>query len=188
MYHIPSPPFAELGAQIQDNFEALLAKVPGKTPPEEIAALRKRIEEDQAQLIQWAEEKIELGRTGHVIVDDQMLALENDIKSFQDEMGIDIDHGYGIDDYGMEMHQPEPDVGRRSGSRMQFGGGYDSLEPQMMLEPRSGGGGGGGRKSTQIPLSLSRQQSGYGSEGYATGSDVMGWDQPKRTGNSTLIH
>lgn len=171
---------AELAAQIQDEFELLLTKVPGKTPPEEIEALRKKIDEEQALLIQWAEEKVQLALTGHELLDAQMGHLESDLVAFKEELaeqGVEVDAGYAVDDYPMEMAAPET-AARRSGaaSRMQFGT-YESLDPAPSLEPRTGG-----RKATQIPLSLSRQQSGYASEGYATGSDVLGWEGPKRGG------
>jgi hypothetical protein len=107
-----------------------------------------------------------------------MANLADDIVQFREELaeqGIEVD-GY-VDEYAMDVAPPEPQ-GRRAGSRMQFANPYDSLEPQVSLEPR--GTAGGNRKSSQIPLSLSRQQSGYGSEGYGTGSDVIGWDAPKQ--------
>lgn len=174
------PPFfstAEMAAQIQDAFETIL-KSP-KLPPDEVIALRKRIEEDQALLIQWAEEKVQLALTGHELLDSQMEQLATDISGLVTELqetGQLAEDGYGaVDDYGMELAVPEPAPSRRTGSRMQYAA-YDSLDPTVPLEPR--GGGAGGRKST-IPLSLSRQQSGYVSEGYPSGSDVMGWEAPK---------
>lgn len=157
----------------------MLTKVPGKTPPEEITALRNKIEGEQALLIQWAEEKVQLALTGHELLDSQMANLAEDLGAFKEELleqGIEVD-AY-VDEYAMDVAPPEPQ-GRRSGSRMQFATPYESLEPQVSLDPR-GGVGVGGRKSSQIPLSLSRQQSGYGSEGYGTGSDVIGWDAPKQ--------
>jgi hypothetical protein len=122
---------------------------------------------------------VQLALTGHELLDSQMANLADDIVQFREELaeqGIEVD-GY-VDDYAMEVAPPPEPQGRRSGSRMQFANPYDSLEPQVSLEPR--GTAGGARKSNQIPLSLSRQQSGYGSEGYGTGSDVVGWDAPKQ--------
>jgi hypothetical protein len=181
LYPSSSP---DLGASIQENFDALLNLAPGKAPAEEVAALRKRIEEDQALLIQWAEEKVQLALTGHELLDTQMAQLETDLASFRDELGeqgIEVGEGYVMDDYPMDVAPPEP-VGRRSGGA-RLGYGYDSLEPQASLGVGVGGGGGVARKSTQIPLSLSRQQSGYGSEGgYGTGSEAMGWDAARRGG------
>ncbi|KAG7673635.1 hypothetical protein Ndes2526B_g02913 [Nannochloris sp. 'desiccata'] len=172
--------YEDLASQVQDEFDLLLSKVPGKTPPEEITALRKKIEEEQALLIQWAEEKVQLALTGHELLDSQMANLADDLGLFREELveqGIEVD-GY-VDEYAMDVAPPEPQ-GRRTGSRMQFATPYDSLDPQVSLEPRGAGVGGGNRKSNQIPLTLSRQQSGYGSEGYGTGSDVIGWDAPKQ--------
>ena len=169
---------ADLAAQIQDEFELLLTKTPGKTPPEEIDGLRKKIEEEQALLIQWAEEKVQLALTGHELLDAQMGQLEGDLIAFKEELaeqGIEVDTGYVVDDYPMDMAAPET-AARRGASRMQFPS-YESLDPAASLEPRTGG-----RKSTQIPLSISRQQSGYGSEGYATGSDMLGWEAPSKRG------
>ena len=159
----------------------MLTKVPGKTPPEEITALRNKIEGEQALLIQWAEEKVQLALTGHELLDSQMANLAEDLGAFKEELleqGIEVD-AY-VDEYAIDVAPPEPQ-GRRTGSRMQFATPYESLEPQASLDPRGAVGVGvGARKSSQIPLSLSRQQSGYGSEGYGTGSDVIGWDAPKQ--------
>jgi hypothetical protein len=171
----------DLASQIEAEFHLLLAKVPGKTPPDEITALRKKIEEEQALLIQWAEEKVQLALTGHELLDSQMANLSEDQNLFKEELndqGIEVD-GY-VDEYAMDIAPPESQ-GRRTGSRMQFATPYDSLDPQASLDPRGTGvGGGGGRKSNQISLSISRAQSGYGSEGYGTGSDIIGWDASKQ--------
>jgi len=106
-----------------------------------------------------------------------MANLADNLNLFKEELveqGIEVD-GY-VDEYAMDVAPPEPQ-GRRSGSRMQFATPYDSLEPQVSLDPR--GTAVGNRKSNQISLSLSRQTE-YGSEGYGTGSDVIGWDTSKQ--------
>lgn len=132
---------AELAAQIQENFEAVMAKSPGKGDAAEVAAMRKRIEDDQALLIQWAEEKVQLALMGHDLLEMHQEVLAQDQSALYHElteMGLMQDDAYGVDDgYGLELQVPEP-TGRRGGaSRLQYAGSFDSLEPAA-LELRPG--------------------------------------------------
>ena len=187
LYYTTTQSAAELAVQIQDNFDAVMAKPPGsKGDPAEVAALRKRIHEDQTLLIQWAEEKVQLAIAGHDMVKSFEIAIQKDVVELSTELqkaGL-MDGEYEMDDYGMET-LPAPELpGRRGGSRLQYAASYDSLEPTPILETRPAP----VRKAAAAP-GMSRQQSGYGSEGgYGAGSDMLGWEAPKRGGGSSELH
>lgn len=168
-------------AQIQEHFDALMAKGPNKLDNQEVAALRKRIEEDQALLIQWAEEKTLLATTGHDMLQSNIDSIEMDMAALADDLqrsGQNLVDDY-VDDYSMDIAQ-EPQ-GRKSAAaagngRMNYGNAYD-FDPGLDVKPS---------RKTTIPLSLSRAQSGYISEGY--GSDMMTWDSiPKRNTTTRML-
>jgi hypothetical protein len=181
--------YTELAVQIQEEFDALM-KSP-KQPEKEVAEMRRKIEANQSLLIQWAEEKAQLALTGYELIDTQYEQVNADLAGLAAELqatGQMMEDGYGgIDDYSMDMAPPEPS-GRRGASRLHYAPSFDpGLEQSLGLETGRGGLT-TGRKSTTIPLNLSRQQSEYGSEGpYPSGSDYLtgGWDAPKsRLGGS----
>lgn len=174
--------------QIQEEFDVLM-KSP-KQQEKEVTEMRSKIEAKQSLLIQWAEEKAQLALTGYELIDTQYEQVNADLAGLAAELqatGQMMDDGYGgMDDYSMDLAPPEP-TGRRGASRLHYAASFDpGLDPTLGLDA---GRGGSGRKSTTIPLNLSRQQSGYGSEGpYPSGSDYMAgaWDAPKsRLGGSS---
>jgi len=117
-----------------------MAKTSGKADAVEVSELRKRIQDDQALLIQWAEEKVQLALTGHELLDTHLGALENDVTNLTQELqenGQIVDDGYGVDDtgYGLEIPAPEPPGRRGGGSRLHYATSYDSLEPSLDIRP-----------------------------------------------------
>jgi hypothetical protein len=162
----------DLAAQIQENFEAAVARPPGKAGAEGAAALRARVAADQALLCQWAEEKVQLALAGHELLDVQEAGLATDVAALSAELaeaGQLADDGFPYDE-GELGGAPEaaPRRGGRQGGAS-YGGGYDAgpgLDAAPSLEPRAG------PRRTTVTLSLSRQQSEFGSEDYGAGGEA----------------
>jgi hypothetical protein len=156
----------DLGAQIQENCDALMRLPTTKGSADDVETLRERIKTDQALLIQWAEEKVQLALQGHELLDMYMSNLETDVAALQQELqdaGI-LDDVYAMEDsYPMET---EPQTVRRGNSRLHYAS--LDLEPAVSLPATA---------PPSRKASLSRQQSDYGSEaGYGTGNEAMAWE------------
>ena len=91
---------ADLAGQIQENVELVLQKAVTPAarrggPDDEVAELRRRIEADQRLLIQFAEEKVQLGVQGYDLLDAHGAQLDLDIRDLTEELAERAQVGRG---------------------------------------------------------------------------------------------
>ena len=136
---------AEMNAVVEERYKKILAMPAGKAHMAEVAAETKLLKEEQALLIQWAEEKVQLAGTGYEILETYAHNLEGDIGNlaqYLTETGQLVDDYMG-DEYGMSadpnMYDSAPP--KRSASR-QLGytssmDGFESVPPLETKPPRT---------------------------------------------------